>query len=35
MTVARAVFVPSEYAEPFGNVAVEAQTCGAPVIMTD
>jgi glycosyltransferase involved in cell wall biosynthesis len=32
---AKAVFVPSEYAEPFGNVAVEAQICGAPVITTD
>ena len=35
MGQAKAVFVPSEYAEPFGNVAVEAQMCGTPVISTD
>jgi glycosyltransferase involved in cell wall biosynthesis len=32
---ARAVFVASEYAEPFGNVAVESQFCGTPAITTD
>jgi glycosyltransferase involved in cell wall biosynthesis len=35
MGQAKAVFVPSEYAEPFGNVAVEAQFCGTPVITTE
>ena len=27
--------VPSEYAEPFGRVSVEAQACGTPVICSD
>lgn len=32
---ARALFAPTTYIEPFGNVAVEAQACGTPVIATD
>lgn len=35
MAKAKALFVPTVYCEPFGNVAVEAQACGTPVICTD
>lgn len=34
MAGAQAVWVPTTYIEPFGNVAVEAQLCGTPVICT-
>ena len=32
---AKALFVPTIYLEPFGNVAVEAMMCGTPVITSD
>lgn len=32
---ARAVLMPTQYIEPFGQVAAEAQLCGTPVISTD
>jgi glycosyltransferase involved in cell wall biosynthesis len=32
---ARAVFMPSYYLEPFGNVAIESMMCGTPVLTTD
>lgn len=34
MAHAQAVWAPTLYIEPFGNVAVEAQLCGTPVICT-
>ena len=32
---ALATFVPTLYVEPFGNVNIESQACGTPVITTD
>ncbi len=35
LSKARAVLMPTQYIEPFGNVAAEAQMCGTPVISSD
>ena len=35
MGKAIATFVPTLYIEPFGNVNIESQACGTPVITTD
>lgn len=35
LSKARAVVMPTQYIEPFGNVSAEAQLCGTPMITTD
>lgn len=35
LSKARACLMPTQYLEPFGNVAAEAQLCGTPVLSTD
>lgn len=35
LSKATACLMPTQYIEPFGNVAAEAQLCGTPVISTD
>ncbi len=35
MSKAQVLICPTQYVEPFGSVAVEAQLCGTPVVSTD
>jgi glycosyltransferase involved in cell wall biosynthesis len=35
MAEAQVVLVPTQYVEPFGNVAIEAMASGTPVLTTD
>lgn len=35
LSKAKALLVPTQYFEPFGTVAVEAMTCGTPIICSD